>query len=85
MTRAEVHNVICAITSASQKDGTFPIVVVSSDFHIKMGERLVHLLSLEKLQWWEKPEILTTVRAALGRKPKRWEVKFSVWKFTTVK
>jgi hypothetical protein len=84
MTRAEVHNVIFAITSASQKDGTFPIVAVSSDFHTKMAERLVVLSSLEKLQWWEKPEILTTVRAALGRKPKRWEVKFSVFKFTTV-
>jgi hypothetical protein len=84
MTRAEVHNVICAITSASQKDGTFPIVAMSSDFHTKMAERLVVLSSLEKLQWWEKPEILTTVRAALGRKPKRWEIKFSVFKFTTV-
>ena len=85
MTRAEVHNVICAITSASQEDGTFPIVVVDARFHPKMGGMLVELSSLEKLQWWEKPEILTTVRAALRRKSKRWEVKFSVWKFTTVK
>lgn len=85
MTRIQARNIISSMVAVAQEDDSFPIVVAETWFHIKMGGMLVELSSLRKLQWWEQPEVLKTVRAVLGRLPQRWEVKFSILKFTTVK
>jgi hypothetical protein len=82
MTRIQARNIISSMVAVAQEDDSFPIVVAETWFHIKMGGMLVELSSLRKLQWWEQPEVLKTVRAVLGRLPQRWEVKF--WGVTII-